>query len=381
MPSLPTLTRPVAAKKARLAAGNEAYVSAPLEPMVLDALHAPVASFDPTTGTLQFANAAYRVLAEEGSDDAVLGDAAAFERRFQGASATAETGRSEVLDSITGRWYELRRQALETPRGRLLVVELTDISERLLDEERRRNQHRQLLFTSKVMSVGEMAATLAHELNQPIGSLLNYLNGCLLRLARGPVATDELQGALNEARIQCERAAAIITRIREFVRTREPKMTLLDLGETFAAVLGLLESELRVHLIEASLQVAPELPRVRADRVMLEQVVHNLAKNAIEAMRQQAGVRRLELSARINAEAMVEVVVLDSGPGVLASARDQLFSPFFTTKPDGLGIGLNICRSMVEFHGGSLYYSHPAEGGSRFCFTLPAGSDAPPSNH
>ena len=349
--------------------------------MVLAALHAPVATFDRATGALKFGNAAFLALASDAGTAKALNDSEAFERRFQGASTTAEEGRSEVLDSTTGRWYELRRQALDTSRGRLLMVELCDISERLLDEERRRNQHRQLLFTSKVMSVGEMAATLAHELNQPIGSLLNYLNGCLLRLARGPVATDELQGALNEARIQCERAAAIITRIREFVRTREPKMTLLDLGETFSAVLGLLESELRVHQIEASLQLAPELPCVRADRVMLEQVVHNLAKNAIEAMRQQGGARRLELSARINGESMVEVVVLDTGPGVAASARDQLFSPFFTTKPDGLGIGLNICRSMVEFHGGSLYYSHPAEGGSRFCFTLPAGSDATPPNH
>jgi signal transduction histidine kinase len=381
MPSSPTLARPVAAKKARLAAGDGAYVSAPLEPSLLDALRSPVAAFSAATGRRVHANPAFVRIEAEAEAAEPLGVIAAFERRFQGASTDAEAGCTDVLDSITGRWYELRRQALDTARGRLLIVELTDISERLLDEERRRNQHRQLLFTSKVMSVGEMAATLAHELNQPIGSLLNYLNGCLLRLARGPVATDELQGALNEARIQCERAASIITRIREFVRTREPKMTLLDLGETFSTVLSLLESELRVHQIEASSQLAPELPRVRADRVMLEQVVHNLAKNAIEAMRQQAGARRLELSARINADAMVEVVVLDTGPGVLASARDQLFSPFFTTKPDGMGIGLNICRSMVEFHGGSLYYSHPAEGGSRFCFTLPAGSDAPLSNH
>ncbi len=381
MPLSPALARPVAAKKARLAAGDEAYVSAPLEPTVLDALQSPVAVFSATTGRRVHANAAFVHIEGEADAAEPLGVIAAFERRFQGASGDPESSRADVLDSVTGRWHELRRRFLDAPRGRLLIVELTDISERLLDEERRRNQHRQLLFTSKVMSVGEMAATLAHELNQPIGSLLNYINGCLLRLARGPVATDELQGALNEARIQCERAAAIITRIREFVRTREPKMTLLDLGETFSSVVGLLESELRVHQIEASSQLAPELPRVRADRVMLEQVVHNLAKNAIEAMRQQTGARRLELSARINAEAMVEVVVLDSGPGVLASARDQLFSPFFTTKPDGLGIGLNICRSMVEFHGGSLYYSHPAEGGSRFCFTLPAGSDAPVSNH
>jgi signal transduction histidine kinase len=215
---------------------------------------------------------------------------------------------------------------------------------------------------------------LAHELNQPIGSLLNFLNGCLLRLDRGIGEPAELRAALIEARQQCERAASIITRIREFVRAREPKMLALDLREVFAAVVALLDAEVHQHRIEVSVDVPTALPMVTADRVMLEQVVHNLVKNAIEAMRPRSGRRKLRLCASALPQGFVRSTVQDSGPGIAEATRRQLFSPFFTTKADGLGIGLNICRSMIEFHGGSLYHEQPEEGGTCFCFTLPVHS-------
>lgn len=384
-----TASNPAAQRRLEQARSAKAYGKAALAQTVCDTLRSAVVAFDSGTGALLFANAAFHASFAPTSASGAAWDAAAFERRILPAgaavspSAAAET---ELLDPQTGCWYAVHRHAAKGANGGLQVIELTDISQRLIEEDQRRSQHRQLLFTSKVMSVGEMAATLAHELNQPIGSLLNYLNGGLLRLersrhARAPLDVEDLHGALVEARQQCERAAAIITRIREFVRTREPKMTVLALVDVFHSVVALLESEVRIHHIEAVTDVAAEVAPVRADRVMIEQVVHNLAKNAIEAMRHQAGTRRLVLSASMNADAMIEIAVLDSGPGVADSARDQLFSPFFTTKPDGLGIGLNICRSMIEFHGGSLFYSRPPTGGSRFCFTLPAGSDAAAATH
>jgi C4-dicarboxylate-specific signal transduction histidine kinase len=296
-----------------------------------------------------------------------------FVQQFSGAGHLSEsTTVSDWLHAASGRWFAVGASKANLRGLRLQVVDLRDVTLRMAEEQRRRSQHQELLFTSKVMSVGEMAATLAHELNQPIGSVLNFLNGSVQRLDRAMVNPADLREPLLEARRQCERAAAIISRIRDFVRSREPRFESLDLGEVFSKVLSLLDAEIKTHRIEIKRDVGTEPHLVSADRVMIEQVAHNLVKNAIDAMRQQSTRRVLWVRAVRGSAGTVQGSVQDSGPGVAASARDQLFSPFFTTKPDGLGIGLNICRSMVEFHGGSLLYDRPAEGGSRFSFTLPA---------
>jgi signal transduction histidine kinase len=148
-------------------------------------------------------------------------------------------------------------------------------------------------------------------------------------------------------------------------------MSPLDLPAALGKVAALLDAELKLACVELTVEVVPRLPATLADSVMIEQVVHNLTKNAIEAMRGQSSPRRLRLGARVDPTGQIEVSVRDSGPGVPEAARDQLFSHFFTSKPDGLGIGLNICRSIIEFHGGALFYDHPPGGGCRFCFTLP----------
>jgi C4-dicarboxylate-specific signal transduction histidine kinase len=354
-PAAPAYATPAA--KARPHAGAAASACAQA---VCDALATAVVAFD-EDGSALYRNAAF--------DRAFGLDAvpplALFEQSFRAVA-------TEWQHHASGRWYAVSRIAAALSGRTLQVLELADISQRVADEHQRSSRHQQLLFTSKVMSVGEMAATLAHELNQPIGSLLNFLNGCVMRLERAQLDRDELRDALLEARGQCERAAAIITRIRQFVRAREPRMVAVSLPEVFATVIGTLDAEIKRHHVQVSMQLPPALPPLQADRVMLEQVVHNLAKNAIDAMRQQHAPRRLMLGAVLGPDRVVEASVQDSGPGVAEAARSQLFSPFFTTKADGLGIGLNICRSMIEFHGGSLYYEHPAAGGCRFAFTVPA---------
>ena len=347
----------------------------PLERTVGNAMSVCVAAFDidadAHANAPVYANESFQSLFAAGRS--CMPTKSEFERQFQQDGSAQPAADADRLHLASGRWFNVKRSAVRHAQQRLAVFELTDISRRLADEQRRSSEHQQLLFTSKVMSVGEMAATLAHELNQPIGSVLNFLNGCVSRLERGAAQRDELLGALIEARQQCERAAAIITRIREFVRSREPKMTEVRIDALFKAVVALLESEIRLNRIEVAIEVPPDLPGVLADPVMIEQVTHNLTKNAIEAMRQQSGRRALTLSACVDPSGLVEAAVRDTGHGVAEGAREQLFSPFFTTKADGLGIGLNICRSMMEFHGGSLHYSQPrdGEGGSRFCFSLP----------
>jgi C4-dicarboxylate-specific signal transduction histidine kinase len=343
------------------------------------AMSTAVVAFD-ANGRKVFANTAFEKRFAGELADGV--DEAAFAQHFRAVQwnalpdTAAAHAAAEWQHSASGLWYAVSRSAGRIRGQALHVLELADISQRVADEQQRSSRHEQLLFTSKVMSVGEMAATLAHELNQPIGSLLNFLNGCVMRLERSQIDPQELHGALVESRQQCERAAAIITRIRQFVRAREPRMAAVSLHEVCTTVIGTLDAEIKLHQVQVQLQVPADLPAVQADRVMLEQVVHNLAKNAIDAMRTQKPPRRLALRAVVGRDGMVDTSVQDSGPGVAEDARSHLFSPFFTTKADGLGIGLNICRSMIEFHGGTLYCEHPAAGGSRFAFTVPVHSSA-----
>jgi hypothetical protein len=359
----------------------QAYGTSQVAHAVVAALKTCVAAFDDASGELVFANDAF--MHSFLPADAMTMSAESFVSSFAAAAplsaragaheADADQDQQEWRHLRSGTWFAIRRYGASVSGRTITVVELSDISQQLRQQQARRSQQQQLLFTSKVMSVGEMAATLAHELNQPIGSLLNFLNGCLMRLDR-KAPPESLREVLAESRQQCERAASIITRIREFVRTREPKMAPLDVGAMLRTVATLLEAEIRHHQVQLRIEVQRELPIAMADAVMIEQVMHNITKNAIEAMREQAGARRLLLRAEASEAGQIEVSVTDSGPGVPEAARDQLFSPFFSTKPDGLGIGLNICRSLIEFHGGSLYYTHPRDGGCRFCFTLPISS-------
>lgn len=277
----------------------------------------------------------------------------------------------EVQLPGSGRWYALHWGLGEHGGESIRVLTAVDISERLETLDSHKAQQEKLLFTSRLMSVGEMAATLAHELNQPLAAILNYLNGSLRLVARagGP---DQVEGALRAARVQAEHASAVIARVREFVRAREPKREAHDLAAIVGTVLELLRLEAERQHLSIQVALAPGLPNVHADRVMIEQVLLNLVKNAIEAMRETPPSRRgLRVEGRLNLDGDVEVRVVDRGAGLSAGEQDQLFSAFFTTKSDGLGIGLAICRSIIEYHEGRLFFEPLADGGSVFGFTLP----------
>nr|WP_246505746.1 ATP-binding protein [Coralloluteibacterium stylophorae] len=220
-----------------------------------------------------------------------------------------------------------------------------------------------------------MAATLAHELNQPLAAIVNYLNGSL-RLVGQAGGPAQVERALVAARLQAEHASAVIARVREFVRAREPKRDAHTVADIAGNVIELLRLEAERLSLRIELALAPDLPAVWADRVMIEQVLLNLVKNAIEAMREvPAGERELRVQARVDLDGEVEVLVLDRGSGFSDAEREQLFSPFFTTKSDGLGIGLSICRSIIEYHEGRLFFEGREGGGSVFGFTLPSAAN------
>lgn len=279
----------------------------------------------------------------------------------------------EVQVPRSGRWYELYRGALHHEGERLVLLTAIDISERMEALDSHKHQQEKLLFTSRMMSVGEMAATLAHELNQPLAAIINYVNGSLRLLERPDTLNPaSLQRALQAARIQAEHAAAVISRVREFVRSREPRRDAHQMIAMVDTVLELLRLEAERMQLRIELAFAPDLPAVYADHVMVEQVLLNLVKNGIESMRELPPARRsLRVEGRRNLDNEVEVRVYDRGTGLSPEEQGQLFSPFFTTKTDGLGIGLAICRSIIEYHEGRLFFEPHPGGGSIFGFTLP----------
>ncbi|HVI59415.1 MAG TPA: ATP-binding protein [Luteimonas sp.] len=278
---------------------------------------------------------------------------------------------SEVHAPHSGRWYTLHWGEAEHAGQPLALLTAVDVSERMEALDSRKSQQEKLLFTSRMMSVGEMAATLAHELNQPLAAIVNYLNGSL-RLVDQAGGPAQVERALQAARTQAEHAAAVIARVREFVRAREPRRDAQDVHTMAATVLELLRLEAERQQLRIDLALNPALPAVYADRVMVEQVLLNLVKNAIEAMRGiPVAKRELRIEGRINLDGDVELRVCDRGTGLSPAEQDQLFSPFFTTKNDGLGIGLAICRSIIEYHKGRLFFEPREGGGSVFGFTLP----------
>lgn len=255
------------------------------------------------------------------------------------------------------------------------MASMNDITERKrMEEETLRHQER-LEQTSRLITMGEMASSLAHELNQPLSAIANYCMGSVNRLKSGDYRREDILAAMEKASAQAERAGKIIRRTREFVKKSEPVRAPAALVEIVEEAIGFAEIEARKAAVAIQVSIPPDLPPVFADRIMIEQVVLNLVKNGIESMQQTPPeARALNLAARLDGEGMVEVTVADRGCGMTDSQVERLYTPFFTTKAEGMGMGLNICRSIVEFHDGRLWVQPNPGGGSVFRFTLPVGT-------
>ncbi len=252
------------------------------------------------------------------------------------------------------------------------MASMNDITEhKRLAEDAAQHQKR-LEQTSRLITMGEMASSLAHELNQPLSAVANYCMGCVNRLASGEYRREDILAAMVKASAQAERAGKIIRRMREFVKKSEPNRAAASLSEIVEEAIGFAEIEARKARVAIRVQIPTDLPPVFADRIMIEQVVLNLVKNGIEAMQQVAAEdRALTVSACLDGHGTVEVAVADRGHGIGQEEAEKLFAPFYTTKAEGMGMGLNICRSIVEYHEGRLWAQPNAGGGSVFRFTLP----------
>ncbi|WP_456418504.1 sensor histidine kinase [Thiolapillus sp.] len=256
---------------------------------------------------------------------------------------------------------------------KFLALKLEDISRRTSAIQRYLEDREQLFSTSRTISVSEMATTLAHEINQPIGTVTSLLCGIRLRLENGENAQSEIVAAIDQAVDQTRFAANIIARIRDYTHSRKPVNQTLELVELVCSCASLLDWELVRENIDLQLDLGNDLLMVSADETMLQQVFVNLLRNAIEAMRgTDPASRQLRIVLRKNdAEEEVEIAIADNGVGLTADAKNQLFVPFVSTKPTGMGVGLNICRSFVELHQGRLWLSSNEAGGCTSHVLLP----------
>ena len=280
---------------------------------------------------------------------------------------------AELQNRLNGHWYQVRERAIQWVDGRVVRMEIaTDITDRKNIEDLNSQQLERLQQTSRLITMGEMASSLAHELNQPLSAIANYNMGCVNRLQANDYRPEELLAAMQKASLQAERAGKIIRRVRDFVKKNEPNRAAVQIAEVIEEVIGFAELEARKAGVRIGVNVPSGLCAAYADKIMIEQVVLNLVKNGIEAMHDTPrGERELSIGARANGTDFIEINVADRGSGVLAEQAERLFTPFYTTKPEGMGMGLNICRSIIEFHHGRLWTVANPGGGSVFSFTLP----------
>ena len=280
------------------------------------------------------------------------------------------------------KWLEVRSRYLNWVDGRLAqMVIATDITSRRQAEELAEQQAERAQTASRLITMGEMASSVAHELNQPLTAINNYCNGMVSRIRANNLKPDELLSALEKTAHQAQRAGQIIQRIRSFVKRSEPNRSHADVGTIVSEAVELAGIELRRRQVKLVLSVAEHLPALHADPILLEQVLINLLKNAAESIdtaKRPPGRRQVELAvARREEEGqpVIEFAVTDTGQGLPPEVMQHLFEAFYSTKAEGMGIGLNLCRSIVESHQGRMRAENLYNGsqitGCRFSFWIP----------
>ncbi len=298
---------------------------------------------------------------------------------------TAEPRVIGVTREITGRrkdgtTFPLELSVGEVPlQGRRMFTGIVrDISERKQAEQEAKRRMDELAQVSRLSLMGEMAAGLAHEINQPLAAIVNYAQACrqLLQSGRGEprVLTDSLESIVRQG----QRAGEIVSHLRQFIDRGRTERSATDINGIIREVLKLLSHEIDVHRVALRLDLDDELPALRMDKVQIEQVILNLVKNAIDAMKGVDGARRLRIRSRRHEEQpAVQVSVIDTGEGLPDGSAARVFEPLYTTKAKGIGVGLSISRSIVRTHGGRLWATANPGPGASFHFTLPvAGNDA-----
>jgi C4-dicarboxylate-specific signal transduction histidine kinase len=297
--------------------------------------------------------------------------------RRNGGWEVVETSELKQAKSEINRLNdELERRVLERTKQLTAVNEKMrkEMIERQRAEESVLEAQAELTRVTRALDMGELVATIAHEVNQPLAAIVTNGNFCLRRLESGTPNLDEFRAAVTEIVNDGARASAVISRIRELLLKGAPARAALDINQSIEEVTILLRYELTRNRVSLRTNLAGGLQRVSGDPVQLQQVLINLIMNAIEAMRISSERSRTLLIKSANDPEGVLLQVQDSGPGIAPELADRIFEPFFTTKAEGIGMGLAISRSIIESHGGRLSLL-PTRQGALFQFTLPLSSD------
>ena len=385
-----------------LAASQDRFVT------VLEGLEAAVSVVSIDTGELLFANRFYRERFGDNSKghfdlaggevvhntmSQIAEDSNDANPGIPPSSLYQESESEEILISEpTRKWYEVRRRFVPWVDGHMAQLLIaTDITIRKDADEISRQQEEKMQFTSRLTTMGEMASSLAHELNQPLSAISNYCMGVSKRL-KGQIDPDlnnEIQPALEKASAQALRAGTIIQRIRGFVKRSEPQRKSCNVGEIINDAVGLVEIEAHRHRLSITSSIEDNLPDVDLDPVLILQVLVNLLKNGLDSLREAYPLSSrwsappVKISANLDTSAfpaMIRIEVTDSGSGIAEAVIERMFEPFFSTKSDGMGMGLNICRSIIESHQGRLWAKnimdpeHTKLSGCTFTILLPLES-------
>ena len=296
--------------------------------------------------------------------------------------ADSDSESAEIYVEALGKWLEVRSRYLSWVDGRLAqMVIATDISSRRQAEEQAAIQAQRAQNSSRLITMGEMASSVAHELNQPLTAINNYCNGMVSRIQDKQITEADLLTALQKTAHQAQRAGQIIQRIRNFVKRSEPNRTMSDVASMVTESLELAEIELRRFNVRLNHYVAARIPQALVDPILIEQVLVNLLRNAaesIDAAQRPTPERVVELRVlpkRIDDKPVVEFTVQDTGRGLPPEVMGRLYEAFYSTKANGMGIGLSLCRSIVESHLGRMsaenIYNGDVVAGCRFSFWIP----------
>ena len=389
MTSMTDITEPNRIRE-QLASAHERFT------IVLEALDASVSVAPLGSKELLFANKLYRLwfnknteghlrllqqagayTGEQASDD--VDDMAGLPTE---SLTIAQSENAEIYIDELGKWLEVRSRYINWADGRLAqMVIASDITPRRQAEELSAQQAERAQNASRLITMGEMASSVAHELNQPLTAISNYCSGMISRIKSEQIKEEDLLFALDKTARQAQRAGQIILRIRSFVKRSEPNRTLSDVSAMVSESLELAEIEMRRRHVRLSHYMAARLPQLLVDPILIEQVLINLMKNAAESIdsaNRPPDQRQVELRIvpkQIDQQSVVEFSVTDTGKGLPPEDIERVYEAFFSTKAEGMGIGLNLCRSIIESHQGRItaenLYNGAEVTGCRFSFWIP----------
>jgi C4-dicarboxylate-specific signal transduction histidine kinase len=264
----------------------------------------------------------------------------------------------------------------ESERVEAALVIIRDLTEHMLASEALREAQMELAHVNRVTTMGQLTASIAHEVNQPLAAVVANAEACLRWLRRGTPDVDAACRSVEWIIDDGNRASEVIRRVRALAKKTDIEKVPLDVNDVVRETIPLVQSELISHQVSLRMELAPALPMILGDRVQLQQVMINLVMNGIEAMQSVTDrPRELVIRSGLNETHRVLVSVTDCGVGISVEDVDRLFNPFFTTKSSGMGMGLSICRSIMETHGGRLWATANMPHGATFQFTLPVDAD------